>query len=167
MLISTTGVYDLCVRKSITGSISYYQKYLSPLKGYSCAHRILHRGESCSQYVKRTFGEQNFKTALSMTRERFNECSLAALELNRLVIQSNSSSKNGGSDSECECLKCCCLDRESITYCNNCKNALTSPELCQSCDEDYKNRCSSPQKIGKCTLSCCTFGIYDVCCSSS
>ncbi|MEH2260005.1 membrane protein insertion efficiency factor YidD [Nostoc sp.] len=39
--------------------ISQYQKYLSPLKGYSCPHRLLYGNESCSQYVKRTILEQD------------------------------------------------------------------------------------------------------------
>jgi putative component of membrane protein insertase Oxa1/YidC/SpoIIIJ protein YidD len=55
--------------------ISIYQKYISPLNGFSCAYRVFHRGESCSCYVKRTLIEQDLVTAIHMSRKRFRECS--------------------------------------------------------------------------------------------
>jgi hypothetical protein len=43
------------VSKISVFSINFYQQYISPYKGYCWAHRILHGGDSCSQYVKKTF----------------------------------------------------------------------------------------------------------------
>ncbi len=40
------GIIDSLAIAAITG----YQRYLSPYKGFRCAHRVLHQGESCSQY---------------------------------------------------------------------------------------------------------------------
>ncbi|CAD5917764.1 hypothetical protein PCC9214_00456 [Planktothrix tepida] len=113
-----------------------------------------------------------------MMRERFHECSLAALELKRLAAQSNDSSDDNcctNSQGECQCLSCCCLDRESQQKCYNdnddcckdCSNTLDSPEFWERTREILDKNCSSPQKISKCTLSCCTFGISDICCYSS
>lgn len=67
--------------------ISLYQRYLSPLKGFSCAHRVLHGGESCSGYVKRMFLEQDLMTAISMSQIRFKECSHASKTLNTRVYK--------------------------------------------------------------------------------
>ena len=55
-------------------SITGYQKYVSPYKGFSCAHRVFYGGESCSQYVKRILGEVGVSEAITASRQRFSEC---------------------------------------------------------------------------------------------
>jgi putative component of membrane protein insertase Oxa1/YidC/SpoIIIJ protein YidD len=75
-------------RYGAAGLITAYQKYLSPLKGFSCAHRVLHQGESCSQYVKRTILERGLSDALPQTRQRFRDCRSAYLTI--LASQSDS-----------------------------------------------------------------------------
>lgn len=69
--------WETFVSQILVVLISWYQKHLSPIKGFSCAHRVLHNEESCSQYVKRMFLEQDLLTAVSQSRERFKACSLA------------------------------------------------------------------------------------------
>lgn len=51
---------DTPTRQIAIACIGGYQRYLSPHKGFVCAHRRLHGGDSCSQYVK---------TVLSMTND--------------------------------------------------------------------------------------------------
>jgi putative component of membrane protein insertase Oxa1/YidC/SpoIIIJ protein YidD len=68
-------------RYTVAGLITAYQTYLSPLKGFSCAHRVLHQGESCSQYVKRTVLERGLSDALPQTRQRFRDCRSAYLTI--------------------------------------------------------------------------------------
>ena len=68
---------DITVRQILLILISWYQNYLSPHKGFSCAHRVLHGGESCSCYIKRTILEQDLVTSISLTRQRFRACSSA------------------------------------------------------------------------------------------
>jgi putative component of membrane protein insertase Oxa1/YidC/SpoIIIJ protein YidD len=72
------GIIDSLAIAAISG----YQRYLSPHKGFRCAHRVLHQGESCSQYVKRKVQEDGFVAALRSSRRRFAECKEA-----NLVIQ--------------------------------------------------------------------------------
>ncbi|WP_228061460.1 membrane protein insertion efficiency factor YidD [[Phormidium] sp. LEGE 05292] len=55
--MNTTWV-DSGIRQIACTSISGYQKYLSPHKGFSCAHRILYGGESCSAYIKRIVAQK-------------------------------------------------------------------------------------------------------------
>jgi putative component of membrane protein insertase Oxa1/YidC/SpoIIIJ protein YidD len=70
-------IVDSLAITAITG----YQRYLSPYKGFRCAHRVLHRGESCSQYVKRMVREEGLGIALAKSRVRFAECK----EANRIL----------------------------------------------------------------------------------
>lgn len=66
------------VRAMVAFTISLYQKFLSPIKGFSCAYRIYHKTESCSCYVKRIFLEQDLQTAITLTNQRFRDCMLAS-----------------------------------------------------------------------------------------
>lgn len=77
----TVITLDSLTRKTAAFLISGYQKYLSPRKGYSCAHRVLYSGESCSQYVKRTILEQGLINAVYLSRQRFTACKSAHLIL--------------------------------------------------------------------------------------
>lgn len=62
-------------------SIRLYQRRISPYKRFVCAHRVLHRGESCSQYVLRLVNSQGVWRAAGAARRRFRECRQAALLL--------------------------------------------------------------------------------------
>lgn len=66
---------------AVAGLITTYQKYLSPLKGFSCAHRVLHEGESCSQYVKQTILQRGLSDAWPDSRQRFRDCRSAYLTI--------------------------------------------------------------------------------------
>lgn len=67
-----------CIRGIIVFSISFYQRFLSRLKGFSCAYRVHYKAESCSCYVKRVFLEQDLQTAILLSKQRFQECSNAS-----------------------------------------------------------------------------------------
>lgn len=54
--------------------ITGYQKYLSPHKGFACAHRVLYQGESCSQYIKKVVAQEGIQAALQKSRARFQAC---------------------------------------------------------------------------------------------
>jgi putative component of membrane protein insertase Oxa1/YidC/SpoIIIJ protein YidD len=57
--------------------ISGYQKFISPHKGFRCAHRVLYGGESCSAYIKRIAAEAGVIPALRSLKPRFAECRCA------------------------------------------------------------------------------------------
>lgn len=69
---------DSLTRFTSTRLITFYQRQISPHKGFSCAYRILHRGESCSQYVKRVIQTEGLLPALPLIRERFRACKQAS-----------------------------------------------------------------------------------------
>ncbi|WP_013325013.1 membrane protein insertion efficiency factor YidD [Gloeothece verrucosa] len=68
-------------RNGAVWSINGYQKHISPKKGFSCPHRLLHGGLSCSEYVKSVFMDQNLSQVVKMSVERFKDCALASKHL--------------------------------------------------------------------------------------
>ena len=52
--------------------IEAYQRHLSPLKGYSCAYRVHHQAESCSEYVKRILQDEGTHGAGAKVKARFS-----------------------------------------------------------------------------------------------
>ena len=66
---------------SALGAISLYQKYLSPRKGFSCAHRIRHGGPGCSGYARERIHSDGLWRAIPQIRARFGACNEAALAL--------------------------------------------------------------------------------------
>ncbi len=54
--------------------IAWYQVRLSPHKGYGCAHRVAHGGDSCSQAVRRSVRDRGVSRSLIPTVVRFAAC---------------------------------------------------------------------------------------------
>ncbi|HEY9669159.1 MAG TPA: membrane protein insertion efficiency factor YidD [Coleofasciculaceae cyanobacterium] len=84
-------------RKIAVNSITAYQAYISPHKGFACAHRILHGGESCSMHIKRLLGEQSLISAIQLSRQRFKDC----------VVASKTLKTTTGSSGGCIVIPCC------------------------------------------------------------
>lgn len=57
--------------------ITFYQRFISPLKGFKCAHNALHQQGSCSHSVKKIVIKYGVFKAMPMARLRFKECSRA------------------------------------------------------------------------------------------
>ena len=68
---------DRLSRQTASALITSYQKNISPKKGFSCAHRVLHGGESCSQYIKRIILKQGLLGAIPLSRQRLQACKAA------------------------------------------------------------------------------------------
>ncbi|MEI8381254.1 MAG: membrane protein insertion efficiency factor YidD [Planctomycetota bacterium] len=61
--------------------ISFYQRFLSPHKGFCCAHRVLHGGPSCSVVVESILLERGAWSSWKDIWLRFRECQTAARTL--------------------------------------------------------------------------------------
>jgi putative component of membrane protein insertase Oxa1/YidC/SpoIIIJ protein YidD len=59
-------------------SIEFYQKTISPRKGFDCPHRILYGSQSCSSYVKDLLIHQSLLSAVQLSTQRFQACSRAS-----------------------------------------------------------------------------------------
>lgn len=69
-----SNILDGVMRGLAVTAISGYQKFISPHKGFSCAHRVLYGCESCSQYFKQVVAEEGIVTAIANAKGRFQEC---------------------------------------------------------------------------------------------
>lgn len=65
---------DALLRRTAASAISFYQHRISPFKGFSCAHRVLHGGDSCSQFVKDLVVEIGPYAAVAPARVRLASC---------------------------------------------------------------------------------------------
>jgi len=66
------------------GLINLYQRFLSPRKGFSCAHHQLHGGSTCSNAVKYLIRDNGVFTGLLMSKQRFKECADAVKQLDTM-----------------------------------------------------------------------------------
>src|SRR5688572_8216150 len=70
-----TAVYPSSL---VTWAIEAYQRFISPYKGFRCAHRAVHGRDSCSQFAKRVAAKRGVLAMFGLLRRRFTECSVAA-----------------------------------------------------------------------------------------
>ena len=63
--------------RAALGGIWAYQRYLSPRKGWRCAHAVLHGGTGCSGYAKQAIRDRGLGAALPAIRARFRDCKAA------------------------------------------------------------------------------------------
>jgi putative component of membrane protein insertase Oxa1/YidC/SpoIIIJ protein YidD len=66
--------------------IDFYRRFLSPLKGFKCAHHYVHRDGSCSTYGRDVYGKHRFLEATRLLRARFAECKQASQRLKRTAV---------------------------------------------------------------------------------
>jgi len=59
------------------GLITFYQRFISPYKGFRCAHHARHNSGTCSNAVKGLIADNGFIKALPLIRARFKECRVA------------------------------------------------------------------------------------------
>ncbi len=84
-------------------AISGYQKFVSPYKGFSCAHRAVNGGHSCSEHIKQLIIERGLLASIEAIRQRFNDCKSAALYLQekRKRQPGKGSASSSSSDKAC------------------------------------------------------------------
>jgi putative component of membrane protein insertase Oxa1/YidC/SpoIIIJ protein YidD len=129
-------------------AITGYQRYISPHKGFACAYRVLHGGESCSQYFKRVIAEDGFRAAVSLSRQRFHACKQAnhilrshkAQSHNQEQEEQNTSSPKKDSDNSNP--SAFCVDNLS----SDGSECLTCADITSNCIELFTANpdCSSP-----------------------
>lgn len=106
----------LAARGTVTslalGAIRFYQKWISPYKGFRCAHHALHQSGSCSHYGYQVFSSHSVFEAFGLLQERFRECREAynamvasgQVEDKRRRRSGGSSTGGGSKNSSFDCL---------------------------------------------------------------
>lgn len=77
---SALGIDRLPTRLALS-TIRFYQRFLSPVKGFRCSHAVLYGGPSCSHAVLATIREKGVFQAIPLIRKRFAECRRAHLAI--------------------------------------------------------------------------------------
>lgn len=67
--------------RSTVNAIRFYQRFVSPRKGFRCAHAALHGGESCSAAVARIVRDEGLLAGRGRIARRFAECREAHIQL--------------------------------------------------------------------------------------
>lgn len=83
------------VKATVVAGTGIYQRYLSPHKGFSCAHRRLYGGASCSEYFRQAVSVYGVFDALPRLQRRFTACG----EANRILRSQTLSSLAGNNNS--------------------------------------------------------------------
>jgi len=78
--------------------IHQYQKFISPRKGYCCAHRAVHGGESCSSFGARVLSENGYRQGIAMIKQRLRACSIVFDEETKKKQKRDSSIHFGNCD---------------------------------------------------------------------
>jgi putative component of membrane protein insertase Oxa1/YidC/SpoIIIJ protein YidD len=68
----------LVARTAAVRGIGLYQRFVSPYKGFRCAHHARTGGMTCSNYGRDAFEQFGFFEALSLLRARLVACAQAA-----------------------------------------------------------------------------------------
>ncbi|CAA6824387.1 MAG: Unknown protein [uncultured Sulfurovum sp.] len=100
--------------------IEFYQKYISPYKGFCCAYRVYTGEVSCSQYSKIVIQENGTVRAFPLIRERFRACQSSAKKLEE---ERKKKDKQGFTDNcltSCSCPTPSCSSGSGGLSCDAC-----------------------------------------------
>lgn len=67
--------------------IVFYQKFISPYKGFSCAHKIATQEISCSSYGKRVIQRCGILIGYKLLNRRFYDCTWHAKNLQKITTE--------------------------------------------------------------------------------
>ncbi|WP_104402380.1 membrane protein insertion efficiency factor YidD [Vibrio penaeicida] len=84
--------------------IRFYQRFISPYKGFRCAHACLHQGDSCSEAVKKIIQEHGVFSSRTRISQRFSACKVANDTLKRDKRKKKDKKEN---DHFCDGASCC------------------------------------------------------------
>ena len=75
--------FDRLVARCAVGAIIAYRRWISPYKGFRCAHEYVHGEGTCSSFGLQAFRANGFREARQMLSERFRECKAAAMQVHQ------------------------------------------------------------------------------------
>ena len=87
------------VSQVVAWSIVIYQRFISPVKGFTCAHRYRHGGASCSEHARQVVLNRGIVSGYADIRSRFHACRAAALEIQRNTPRKQAGALDCGFDS--------------------------------------------------------------------
>jgi putative component of membrane protein insertase Oxa1/YidC/SpoIIIJ protein YidD len=73
--------------------IDLYQNFISPYKGFSCAHRLATGEVGCSGYGKKVISRFGLKTGYALLQRRFAECKCSSEALKKELMHNHTPKK--------------------------------------------------------------------------
>jgi len=67
----------------LINAILFYQRFLSPYKGYSCAHGVYHGRSSCSHWAIRIIKKHGIFMFVPLMKKRIKACQMAYEEIKK------------------------------------------------------------------------------------
>jgi len=107
-------------------AIRFYQRYLSPYKGFDCAYRVLHQEQSCSSYFQTCVERENLSRALTSLQKRLLDCHQA-----HIILQTNASNRRRQQNKKQRQRNSGCLENNN---CIGCGDLTDSSLLFLACD---------------------------------
>ena len=68
-------------------AIAFYQKRISPHKGFRCAHAALHGGLSCSEFGRQVLQRYGYARFAVLMSHRFVNCHQASAKFSALSVE--------------------------------------------------------------------------------
>ena len=90
------------MRKLGLFAIRSYQKWLSPLKGYSCAYRVATGRASCSHLGYRAIELYGIVSGIKILKSRTELCGIAARRTRRIMFQYQTGECDPGCSPDCD-----------------------------------------------------------------
>ena len=110
-------------------AIAWYQRKISPRKGWRCAYARLHGGAGCSGFAREAIASYGLRNAMPLVRERFDDCKKAGQTLRAQhgdAADKNSKRRNKrprSSSDWCNWADCTFLEICDLRWCR-CADAL-------------------------------------------
>jgi len=79
--LTVCAVGLVCLKPATLVAIEGYQRFISPHKGFRCAHGVLYGGPSCSQFGKQVIRKYGLVGGLILLRQQFRDCHDAAVRI--------------------------------------------------------------------------------------
>ncbi len=140
MRIMVTAVYPSSL---LARALEAYQQFISPYKGFRCAHRAVHGRDSCSQFAKRVALKRGLLALFPLLRRRFTECSVAAQvldyetrETKRKSAQQRQEPASSGDASPCDAADCIQIPTDgcgNVTPTDGCGSAVDATSAPADC----------------------------------
>ncbi len=123
LLVCVVGL--ACLKPSSLVAIEGYQRFVSPHKGYRCAHGVLYGGPSCSEFGKRALRDYGLAGGLILLRQQFRDCHDAAVRIRSGACQVSGARVDDADE---------CVENE---HDRGKRNAKESQEYCAGCVDGF------------------------------
>ncbi|WP_179379534.1 membrane protein insertion efficiency factor YidD [Jannaschia marina] len=149
-------------RAALVG-IDFYQRHVSPRKGYRCAYSVHHGGTGCSGYAKHAIRDHGLWRAIPLVHQRFRDCATAYAQMRReddgmSEVERREDARNRRRNRRNSCCDAGCYGLEGCalipSLCRGGSAAKTAAQS-KSCDV---NPCDGDVGCGSCEVDVCSCG---------